>query len=81
MLFYNKTNQQAFMLFSSVTFGFALFSYAFQTYAKASEETIKLLKSKSESLTKAAAAAAQSQVMEVAAAAQSQVMEVAHNHL
>ena len=46
------------MLFSSVTFGFALFSYAFQTYAKLSEETMKYLHEKTEAATKAAANAA-----------------------
>ena len=46
------------MLFSSVTFGFALFSYAFQTYSKLSEETMKYLHEKTEAVTKAAANAA-----------------------
>ena len=50
------------MLFSSVTFGFALFSYAFQTYSKLSEETIKYMKEKSEAATKAAANAAFSEM-------------------
>ncbi|XP_063687994.1 two pore potassium channel protein sup-9-like isoform X2 [Bolinopsis microptera] len=50
--------RQAAMLFSSVTFGFALFSYAFQTYAKLSEETMKYLHEKTEAATKAAANAA-----------------------
>ena len=55
---YVKYNFQAAMLFSSVTFGFALFSYAFQTYAKLSEETMKYLHEKTEAATKAAANAA-----------------------
>ena len=46
------------MLFASVTFGFALFSYAFQTYAKLSEATLKYLQEKSEAATKAAAGVA-----------------------
>lgn len=46
------------MLFASVTFGFALFSYAFQTYAKLSEATIKYMQEKGEAATKAAASAA-----------------------
>ncbi|KAL5251130.1 hypothetical protein ACHWQZ_G016747 [Mnemiopsis leidyi] len=50
--------KQAAMLFSSVTFGFALFSYAFQTYSKLSEETMKYLHEKTEAVTKAAANAA-----------------------
>ena len=50
------------MLFSSVTFGFALFSYAFQTYTKLSEETMKYLQEKTEAATKAAANAAMSEM-------------------
>ena len=50
------------MLFSSVTFGFALFSYAFQTYAKLSEETMKYIQEKTEAATKAAANAAKGEL-------------------
>ena len=46
------------MLFVSVTFGFALFSYAFQTYSKLSEETVKYMREKAEAATRAAANAA-----------------------
>jgi hypothetical protein len=53
---------QAAMLFASVSFGFALFSYALQTYSKLSEETLKYLKEKSEAATKAAASAAVSEM-------------------
>ena len=54
------------MLFSSVTFGFALFSYAFQTYSKLSEETIKYIQEKTDAATRAVANAAYSEMGDLA---------------
>ena len=51
------------MLFLSISFGFALFSYAFQTYAKLSEKTMQYLKNKTGKLTAAAANAAQGELL------------------
>ena len=50
------------MLFLSVSFGFALFSYAFQTYSKASEETLKYIKEKSHAIGQSAAMAVQAEI-------------------
>eukprot|EP00116_Pleurobrachia_bachei_P003502 sb/3463764/ len=58
-----ETPKQAAMLFLSISFGFALFSYAFQTYAKLSEKTVLYLKNKTGKLTAAAAIAAQGELM------------------
>ena len=53
---------QAAILFLSITFGFALFSYAFQTYAKASEETLKFIKEKTQAIGESAAMAVQAEI-------------------
>ena len=50
------------MLFLSVSFGFALFSYAFQTYSKASEETLKYIKEKTEAIGQSAAMAVHAEI-------------------
>ena len=53
---------QAAMLFFSVSFGFALFSYALQTYSKASQETMLYIQEKTQAIGQSAALAVQGEI-------------------
>ena len=50
------------MLFLSISFGFALFSYVFQTYSKASEDTLLYLQEKTRAIGQSAASAVQAEM-------------------